>query len=265
VQEDRSVDSHTLTLNGVAFAKGIGTHANSQIFYNVNGQYTRFKSTVGVDSEVGSGGSVIFQIFADSTKIFDSGLMNGSTAAKAVDVDITGKNQLQLVVTDGGDGMSSDHADWADARITTSTSTIPTTPDSYLSNLNWVSAATDWGTVYKGKTVDNHTLTLDGVQYLKGIGTHANSEIIYDLNGQYSRFTATVGVDDEVNSNGSVAFQVFADGTKIYDSLVMTGSTARKLIDVSVAGKNQLKLVVTDGGDGISSDHADWADAKLSN
>ena len=43
----------------------------------------------------------------------------------------------------------------------------------------------------------------------------------------------------------------------------MTGSSATKTIDVSVAGAQTLRLVVTDGGDGIASDHADWALARV--
>ena len=37
-------------------------------------------------------------------------------------------------------------------------------------------------------------------------------------------------------ANGSVVFQVFADATKVYDSALMTGATATKTVDVSVAG-----------------------------
>ena len=43
----------------------------------------------------------------------------------------------------------------------------------------------------------------------------------------------------------------------------MTGATATKTIDVSVAGATTLRLVVTDGGDGINSDHGDWALARV--
>ncbi|HEY8598631.1 MAG TPA: NPCBM/NEW2 domain-containing protein, partial [Thermomicrobiales bacterium] len=32
---------------------------------------------------------------------------------------------------------------------------------------------------------------------------------------------------------------------------------------VGVAGKGELRLVVTDGGDNGNHDHADWADARL--
>jgi hypothetical protein len=43
----------------------------------------------------------------------------------------------------------------------------------------------------------------------------------------------------------------------------MTGSTATRSVNVSVAGRQELRLVVTNAGDGNSYDHADWAGARL--
>jgi len=37
-----------------------------------------------------------------------------------IDVDVTGATILDLVVGDGGNGNGTDHADWADARLTCS-------------------------------------------------------------------------------------------------------------------------------------------------
>jgi len=76
-------------------------------------------------------------------------------------------------------------------------------------------------------------------------------------------FAAKVGVDDEVAANGSVVFQVFADGVKVYDSGVLTGASATATVNATVTGKTALQLVVTNGGDNLDFDHADWADAKL--
>ena len=45
--------------------------------------------------------------------------MTGSSATKVATVDVTGKSQLTLVVTNGGDNSDFDHADWANARLTT--------------------------------------------------------------------------------------------------------------------------------------------------
>ena len=70
---------------------------------------------------------------------------------------------------------------------------------------------------------DGATLTLNGATFAKGVGAHANSDVRYALNGGCERFLASVGVDDEVATNGSVVFQVYADATKVYDSGLMTG------------------------------------------
>ncbi|MDP2606180.1 MAG: NPCBM/NEW2 domain-containing protein [Deltaproteobacteria bacterium] len=154
----------------------------------------------------------------------------------------------------------------------TCTATFTSTPTGsvvYLSDLAWVSATSGWGPVERDRSNaelpagDGRTLTIRGKMYAKGLGVHALSDITYVLNGKYSTFLADVGVDDEVFGRGSVVFQVWLDGAKQFDSGVVTGVSAVKSINVDVTGKTTLRLVVTDGGDGIGSDHADWADARL--
>jgi alpha-galactosidase len=61
---------------------------------------------------------VIFQVFADGTKLADSGVMAATTATKTLTVDVTGRTTLQLVITTAGDGPDYDHGDWADAQLT---------------------------------------------------------------------------------------------------------------------------------------------------
>src|SRR5262249_46616094 len=81
----------------------------------------------------------------------------------------------------------------------------------------------------------------------------------------FALFTADVGLDDEVGNAGSVVFQVFLDNstTAAFDSTKMTGATATKHVSVDLTGHTQIKLVVTDAGDNMNSDHADWADAQF--
>ena len=128
--------------------------------------------------------------------------------------------------------------------------------------------ANGWGPVEKDRSNgeqpagDGLPLTLAGVVYPKGLGTHAASDIRYTMSG-CTTFAAKVGLDDEVANNGSVVFQVFADGTKVYDSGVLTGASPTATVNATVTGKTALQLVVTNGGDNVDFDHADWADAKL--
>jgi len=111
---------------------------------------------------------------------------------------------------------------------------------------------------------DGKTITIRGRTYARGIGVHANSEIRYPLGGTCNSFNAIIGVDDEVYRNGSVVFQVWADGSQLYASSVLTRfSTDGVPITVDITGKNELRLVVLDGGDGNAYDHADWAEARV--
>lgn len=126
-----------------------------------------------------------------------------------------------------------------------------------------------WGPVEKDRSngelgaADGRTITLNGVPYAKGLGVHAPSEVKYALNGKYTAFMADIGVDDEMTSTGSVIFQVWADNVKLYQSPLMYTNSPTQKVNVSVAGKQELKLVVTDGGNGNGADHADWANATL--
>ena len=67
----QSADGHTITLNGQVYSKGLGTNATSDIRYSLAGtNYSQFLADVGVDDEVGSNGTVDFQVWLDSNKVF---------------------------------------------------------------------------------------------------------------------------------------------------------------------------------------------------
>ncbi len=162
-----------------------------------------------------------------------------------------------------------DHS-WKDAGATLSAQAL-TSGSNDLSAQTWSSASSGWGPIEKNKSNgesgggDGNTLTLQGKTYTTGLGVHSSSDITYTLNGQCSGFQSDMGVDDEVRSLGSVTFEIWADGTKLYDSGLMTGNSATKFASVNLTGKNQLRLVVTGGGDNLNYDHADWAGATLLN
>jgi hypothetical protein len=99
----------------------------------------------------------------------------------------------------------------------------------------------------------------------KGLGTHAPAEIVYDLGGKYARFESYVGVPGLVSRDGrgTVEFAVIADGRKIYESPLLRGGGTYKQTALDIVGVKELKLIVTDAGDGQSCDQAAWGDAKV--
>lgn len=133
-----------------------------------------------------------------------------------------------------------------------------------LSSLDWDPLSTNnYGSIKKDLSFDGNDMAIDGVPYQTGLGVHALSEVIYQLGGQYSSFEADLGIDSECDGDGSVIFEVYTDGDLVYTSPVLTGYDAPLSIVVPLIGKNELRLVVTDAGDGDGCDHANWADAQL--
>lgn len=449
--ESNANDGVAIKIGTTTYAKGLGTHAASELRYALNKQYGRFQAFVGVDAEVGNNGSVQFLVYGDGALLFDSAVVRGGQAAKAVDVSVANVTELRLVINNGGDGADYDHADWGDAKLTkaapagltvnsfagatinegstytalgsfsdpgvgpwtatvdygdgtgpvalalnadktfnlshtyadngtyavtvvvnngssnaqsvasvksnnviptltvaasangtptfaqsgsfadpgadtwtatvdygdgtgahalavnaatktfnlnnvytyngaydvkvtvvdddggsaTSTTKVNVTgglarPEVYVSDLATISATNGWGTFEKDKsngeslTGDGGTIMIAGKTYTKGLGVHASSDIRYDLTGGgYQTFESDFGVDDEELGAGSVRFQVWLDGVMVWDSGVVRGGQAAQHISLNVASKSQLRLVVTDAGDGADSDHGDWANAKL--
>ncbi|MEQ7007090.1 NPCBM/NEW2 domain-containing protein [Actinopolymorpha sp. B17G11] len=134
-----------------------------------------------------------------------------------------------------------------------------------LSDRDWESASIGWGSLGRDRSVSGGPISLAGVEYDKGIGTHAPSEIVYRLDPGDVRFTAMVGVDDVQRNSpySSVVFQVEVDGELVYESPVLRGDSEPQPVDLDVMGVERLVLRVTEAGDGNNSDHADWAGPTL--
>ena len=115
---DQSVTGQPLKIGRQTFEHGVGTHAVSVLYVQLNGGTRRFSATVGVDSsQVGKPGSVEFRVVADGKTLFKSGVMKPGDEGKAVDVDLTGVKTLLLFAGSGDDGINFDHANWADAKF----------------------------------------------------------------------------------------------------------------------------------------------------
>jgi len=139
----------------------------------------------------------------------------------------------------------------------------------FVSDLQPVSATSSWGPVELNQNNghdgadDGSPIRLGGKKYSKGLGVAGDSQIVFNLDGKYSRFFSDIGIDDSTGKGGSASFQVYADNKIIFDSGVMTGADEKKGFTLNVEGIQELKLVTTDGGDGIQSDLADWASARI--
>jgi hypothetical protein len=145
----------------------------------------------------------------------------------------------------------------------------------YLSDIQPKSAFVHGG-ILRDRAYSTDRITLDGTDFPKGLTTHpeikgaaAYAEVIYDLTayqGNRTEFRALVGMQD--GAAGSVVFEVYtrtAEGKwqKRAGTDTMTDGKAPVEFAVVLEGADELRLYVTDAGDGINSDHAVWAMARL--
>jgi len=133
----------------------------------------------------------------------------------------------------------------------------------WLSSLDLSRMTCGWSVPKTNAGIVGKPISIAGKQFSSGVGTHAESRLRVDLGGKATRFFAQVGVDDSAGGQGSVEFIVNGDGKVLWRSGVVTSGKPALPVDVKIEGVRTLTLLVTDGGDGSSSDHADWADARI--
>jgi alpha-galactosidase len=134
----------------------------------------------------------------------------------------------------------------------------------WLDDLDVSPTVQDWGDPHKNKSIDGHGLSIGGQSFDRGLGTHAKSVLYINLKYAVKTFSASVGVDGEITSQAaSIEFFVLGDGKILWQSGVMKAGEAAKNFTVNLAGIKTLLLKVGDAGDGITCDHADWANAKF--
>src|SRR5882724_4499581 len=139
------------------------------------------------------------------------------------------------------------------------TTGIATAETVWLDQLDVRSATQGWGDPHKNKSVSGKPLSIAGNTYDHGFGTHAESILHINLGGGAQTFSASVGVDDDVNTNSasSVEFIVIGDGRELWKSGVMHAGDAAKECSVNLSGVKLLAWKVGDADDGIGYDHAD--------
>ncbi|WP_037315764.1 NPCBM/NEW2 domain-containing protein [Amycolatopsis orientalis] len=161
------------------------------------------------------------------------------------------------------------------ARAMDSPVTVPAAPPSgrvWASDVAWAAERNGYGPVEKDLSNggiparDGKPLTINGTRYAKGLGTHASAEVVFYLGGRCSEFTVDVGIDDEkepATKLGSATFEIYADGTKAADSGLKTWADPATTLKAGLIGARYLRLVLTDGGDGVQYDRGDWASPLL--
>ncbi len=99
--------------------------------------------------------------------------------------------------------------------------------------------------------------------YRHGIGTHAPSREVFDINRQFKTLSTDYGIDTNGGPQGSVQFLVYGDGKLLFASEIIKRYELPRHADININGVKILELVVSDGDNGNVDDHADWLNTYL--
>jgi hypothetical protein len=132
-----------------------------------------------------------------------------------------------------------------------------------LSELKMDSFEQAWGQPQKNTTVEHRKITIDKEIFRYGIGSHAPSFMKFALPRSFSKFYATIGLDDESVGGDGASFIVLGDNRELFRSKRMY-STEKQSITVDVTGVRMLELRLDEGDKHDKDfDHGDWANAWL--
>ncbi len=230
VRANRTTLNGEIVVRGVRYMSGVGTHAPSKAVIDLNGA-TQFHTLLAIDddaSDAADHGIVEYTVTLYKDKQAEvkatGTIRRTDSEAVLLDLDVAGYDYMVLDYATGAQAWA-DQCVWADARFTYS-GTAPATiletamyPDQEnpkviylptegpsgeeivpLSSLDITKITTGWGTVKANKSIDDNPLTMKGITYMSGVGTHATAKVNVKLNGAVTAFHAVIGIDDETKS-----------------------------------------------------------------
>jgi hypothetical protein len=112
-------------------------------------------------------------------------------------------------------------------------------------------------------TLTGRPIRLGGRTFGRGLCMHSRSQLVYALDGQFERFTATAGILDEMGRRGCVALRVRGDGRVLWSAGGVRGGEPPREVSVDIAGVRELSLEVDYDADLDLSDQAAWGFARL--
>ncbi|MFE6839209.1 sigma-70 family RNA polymerase sigma factor [Streptomyces sp. NPDC057705] len=108
-------------------------------------------------------------------------------------------------------------------------------------------------------------LEMGGRRFAQGITVNSRSSVEIALNRPCTSFSAQAGVDGlSIFTDGSVRFSVYGDGQRLWQSAAVGHEDPPVGVQVSLAGRKTLRLVVEKTGPGSLPTLASWADAVIS-
>ncbi len=118
-------------------------------------------------------------------------------------IDVTGWKTLSLRSWETENGRSYDQSAWGGAVLIKKDGTKV-----WVSDMDYVYSNTPYGLPKRDMGFSNGPIVIGGETFERGVTMHAPSELAVNINGEFVRFEATVGIEDSSRRPGSVSFIV---------------------------------------------------------
>lgn len=234
-----------INLRGQTYTRGI-RGSWSTLKWNLGGAYTRFKSVVGVRDETGGRGSIDFEVWGDGRKLFDSGILYGTSPAKNIDIDISGVGELHLVINGGEDDTRG-----LQAAIDSGATTVYLPAGSYTVSAplilrGAVKRLIGTRAIIRTRNgpatlrVENGSATTVAIEGIEGPRLeNATSRTVVVQNGEFSSYESVAGGTGEV----------FLEDLAIGPMIVRAQKVWARQLDCEVVGDNKTgPHILNDGG-----------------
>ena len=215
VRENANVDhGGQMKVLGTTYGRGFSADANAALFFQIPDEMdvVRFRAMAAADDsgicQTGATTSIRFMVFdqnpltsEQTDYVAHSGLISRTgTKSATLQADITGAEQLRIVVSNHGDGFAYDRADLINPVLIDADgkeiSLTTLTPASYTS---------EWGSLHTNRNVEGGTLRVDGQTYTTGLGMNAQCTLIYNLpkGHNYRTFRTLCGYDSSCDTDNT--------------------------------------------------------------
>jgi alpha-galactosidase len=151
----------------------------------------------------------------------------------------------------------------SDTADTTVQVAVPPAGSPTLDGLPLLSSQLDFGHIGINENYYGGPLSIHGVVYPHGLWVNSVATLYYYLGGNCSNFSVSLGLDDSDKGTGAVVYEIYADGTQIYNSGVVTNTTPTINASVDTGGAQVLELYVGEGNGTINYGNADFGDPQL--
>ena len=248
---------NSMTVSGQKYENGFKLGESAVTVYKLDGQYTKFYGSIGLDDASQSEASSV-QITADN-KVIAIIELTTSSGLKPFEVDLTNVKQL-TIKTDSGNS----EIDFVNPMVSSSPNPKHVVPDPnadpYLTDIMSIFSSKNMWPFNKAsysKLGEGNSMTMGGKAYLNGIKLGSGGFATIELAKKYGTLYFTLGLDDAQNTKDTTV--TIKSDIGLEKSILLKSNTKPQLVKLNV--KNLKTLTISTSAVGTE---VNLAEMKLS-